>query len=268
MATKIPKPMATKAFSPKDNLIPTSLNTCLRPLSNVTMAIKKPTANMYMGAYFLARSKGLSWIRMSRCTLLKMAKEMVPAITGETTQLATMVLTLPQFTASLETPTAAKPTMAPTMLCVVDTGQPIKLASISQVPAAKSAESIPNTKRSGLSANTPESTMPLRMVEVTSPPAKYAPANSNTMAIKMACLIVRALEPTEVPIALATSFAPTPQAIKKPKAAAMMIKMVPYVVKISMETVPRSYYFASRSSRRLPTRSAVSAMAPILSMVL
>ena len=68
---------------------------------------------------------------------------MVPAMTGDTTQLATIVLTLDQFTASVETPTAAKPTIAPTIECVVDTGQPLKLAIINQVPAASSAESIP-----------------------------------------------------------------------------------------------------------------------------
>ena len=172
IATRIPKPTATSAFSPKDSLIPISLKTCFKPFSKVTMAIKNPTAKIYMGAYFLARSKGLSWIRMFSWTLLKIANEMVPAIRGETTQLSTIVLTLSQFTASLETPTAAKPTMAPTILWVVETGQPIKLASISQVPAASNDESIPKTSRSGLSANTPESTMPLRMVEVTSPPAR------------------------------------------------------------------------------------------------
>ena len=97
---------------------------------------------------------------------------MVPAITGDTTQLATMVLTLDQFTASTETPTAANPTIAPTIECVVDTGQPMKLAIINQVPAARSAESIPKTRRSGESTNTALSTIPFRIVDVTSPPAK------------------------------------------------------------------------------------------------
>ena len=58
--------------------------------------------------------------------------------------------------------------------------------------------------------------MPFLIVEVTSPPAKYAPKNSNIAAIITACLRVIALLPTEVPIALATSFAPIPNAIKKP----------------------------------------------------
>ena len=39
--------------------------------------------------------------------------------------------------------------------------------------------------------------------------------------------MVRAFEPTEVPIALATSFAPMPQAIKNPTVAAVTIKIKP-----------------------------------------
>ena len=41
--------------------------------------------------------------------------------------------------------------------------------------------------------------MPFRIVLVTSPPAKYAPANSKIIAMIIACLMVMALEPTEVP---------------------------------------------------------------------
>jgi hypothetical protein len=40
-------------------------------------------------------------------------------------------------------------------------------------------------------------------------------------AINIACLNVIALLPTDVPIALATSLAPIPKAIKKPAKAAM-----------------------------------------------
>jgi len=71
------------------------------------------------------------------------AKEMVPASTGDTTQLATMVVTRPQLTTSTEMPTAAKPTMAPTIEWVVETGQPLRLATSSQMPAANSADVIP-----------------------------------------------------------------------------------------------------------------------------
>ena len=66
------------------------------------------------------------------------------------------------------------------------------------------------------------STIPFRIVDVTSPPAKKAPRNSKMAAIITACLSVRALEPTDVPMALATSFAPMPHAIKKPRIIAIV----------------------------------------------
>ncbi len=75
--------------------------------------------------------------------------------------------------------------------------------------------------------------MPLRIVLVTSPPARKAPENSKITAMMIACLIVIAREPTEVPMALATSLAPTPQAMKKPKAAAMMSRVIPCSCMIS-----------------------------------
>jgi len=51
----------------------------------------------------------------------------------------------------------------------------------------------------------------LRIVVVTWPPASTAPRNSKTMAMPIACFMVMAPAPTEVPMALARSFAPTPQ---------------------------------------------------------
>ena len=70
------------------------------------------------------------------------------------------------------------------------------------------------------------STIPFLIVEVTSPPARYAPRNSKIAAINIACLNVIALLPTDVPIAFATSFAPIPKAMKKPaKAAIINIKV-------------------------------------------
>jgi hypothetical protein len=60
----------------------------------------------------------------------------------------------------------------------------------------------------------------LRIVDVTSPPASTAPANSKIAATRIACLIVSAFEPTDVAIALATSFAPIPHAMNRPNAAA------------------------------------------------
>ena len=66
------------------------------------------------------------------------------------------------------------------------------------------------------------STIPFLIVEVTSPPARYAPRNSKIAAINIACLNVIALLPTDVPIALATSLAPIPNAMKNPAKAAII----------------------------------------------
>ena len=52
-----------------------------------------------------------------------------------------------------------------------------------------------------------------RTVSVTASPAKNAPANSNTAAMMTACFRVSAREPTLVPMAFATSFAPMFQAM-------------------------------------------------------
>ena len=60
--------------------------------------------------------------------------------------------------------------IAPTMEWVVDTGQPLIVASNSQTPAASKAESMPKTSRSGVMYC--GATMPLLIVSVTSPPAK------------------------------------------------------------------------------------------------
>ena len=69
-----------------------------------------------------------------------------------------------------------------------------------------------------VSATTPASSkgtvkIPFLTVFVTASPAKNAPANSNIAAIITACFNVNAREPTEVPIAFATSLAPIFQAI-------------------------------------------------------
>ena len=139
-----------------------------------------------------------------------------PDTSGDVIQLEAMPPTVPQetFDAPLEINT--NPTIAPTIECVVDTGHPFELAIRSHKPAAKSEESMPIINIFTSSLYIEGSTIPFLIVEVTSPPAKYAPKNSNIAAIITACLRVIALLPTEVPIALATSFAPIPNAIKKP----------------------------------------------------
>src|SRR5690606_35997777 len=118
----------------------------------------------------LALRKGLSVSMISFCTLVNSQKATKPESSGDTTQLETMGATPPQFTASIDTPTAAKPITAPTMEWVVETGQPLVEATNSQVPAANSADIMPSTIRSGVIIDA--STMPLLMVSVTSLPAR------------------------------------------------------------------------------------------------
>ena len=72
---------------------------------------------------------------------------------------------------------------------------------------------MPMTSRSESCPSASASMMPLRIVEVTSPPARKAPRNSNTPAITMAVPTVMAPEPTDFPIEFATSLAPIPQAM-------------------------------------------------------
>src|SRR5699024_9104721 len=139
---------------------------------------------------------------------------------GESTQPPTMFQILLHCTASTPIPTAANPIMAPITVWVVDTGQPLAEAMVSQTAVPRRVESMPYTSKCGVFSSTLLSTMPDLTVWVTSPPAKYAPKNSKIMATIMACLIVNTPEPTEVPMALATSLAPMPQAIKKPNAQA------------------------------------------------
>ncbi|MNJ62373.1 hypothetical protein D3C77_582130 [compost metagenome] len=107
---------------------------------------------------------------ISRCTLMNRPKATSPERNGVITQLATIGPIAPHCTASIEMPTAAKPITAPTIECVVDTGQPREVAISSQVPAASSADIMPSTIRSGVMISA--STMPFLIVSVTSPPAR------------------------------------------------------------------------------------------------
>ena len=111
---------------------------------------------------------------------------MAPPSTGDTTQLATIRVILSQLTASGPMPTAPKPTIAPTMVWVVDTGQPRVDATSSHRPAASRDASITYTSTSGVSVSEEASRMPLRIVFVTCPPARNAPANSKIAAMTTA----------------------------------------------------------------------------------
>ena len=69
--------------------------------------------------------------------------------------------------------------------------------------------------------------IPLRIVLVTCPPATAAPRNSKMAAIMIAVLTVIAPEPTDVPMTLATSLAPIPHVMYKPKMTAKTMNNVP-----------------------------------------
>jgi len=126
--------------------------------------------------------------------------------------------TFSQSTRSTPSATQPKPTTAPTIACVVETGQPKYEAINSHVPAAISAAIIPHARTKAASSpwivtSCCGSNSFLRTVSETFAPTKYAPRNSKIPARMTARLRVRAPDPTDVPMALATSFAPMFQAM-------------------------------------------------------
>ena len=72
----------------------------------------------------MALANGLSAFRINLRILNISTSAITPPSSGETIQLATIWPILPQFTASIPIPAIAKPTIAPTIECVVETGQP------------------------------------------------------------------------------------------------------------------------------------------------
>ena len=141
---------------------------------------------------------------------------------GEAIQLATIETISPQLTGPAPKATSAKPRIPPMIDWPVDTGMPNVDITSRNVPAPTSDASMPMTNRSGWAATTSGLIKPPLMVWVTSPPASQAPRNSKMPAMMTACQMVTAPEPTDVPMALATSLAPMPQAMKKPKTHARM----------------------------------------------
>ena len=140
-----------------------------------------------------------------------MTKANTPAINGDVNHDKTICPIFPQLTTSGPTLTTPNPTIAPTIAWVVETGKPNRVAPTNSVPAAASEPNIPYISWSRSTNDT--SSIPLRTVSVTCPPAKNAPANSKIAATRIAPQTVRAPDPTLVPIALATSLAPIAQAI-------------------------------------------------------
>jgi hypothetical protein len=93
----------------------------------------------------------------------------------------------------------AIPTIAPTMLCVVETGSPSREAKISQMAAAERALSIPAMRSPSAPTKHSGSAIPPAIVLATRLPRETAPKNSHIPATIIAFLSVRAPLPTEVP---------------------------------------------------------------------
>ena len=79
-----------------------------------------------------------------------------------------------------------KPTIAPTIVCVVETGHPLRLAIINHDPAANKEEIIPYISKSKFPVNNSGSITPFLIVCVTPPPARNAPRNSKIAAMRTA----------------------------------------------------------------------------------
>ena len=86
---------------------------------------------------------------MSRWMLNIRTNAISPPTTGEMTQLAAICPIFAHLTASTPIPAMPKPTKAPTIECVVETGQPFNEATNSQMAAASKAAIMPNISISG-----------------------------------------------------------------------------------------------------------------------
>ena len=103
------------------------------------------------------------------------------------------------------------------MTNVVETGNPIFVATVSQVDEPIKAHIMPSMSIAGCCSKADTLRILLRMVSATRDPTRTAPANSITVAISIACFMVREREETDVAKELATSFAPMFQASRKAK---------------------------------------------------
>ena len=170
-----------------------------------------------IGANHLDLAIGSSASRILARTIKNVMNARIPPISGLATHDMTTFLTTSQSISEAlccTSRTNPTPTIPPIIECVVETGSPKRVAIVNQTAAAIIAAMNPNIKSFANASVTRASSarsifrIPFLTVSVTASPAKKAPQNSNTAAIITACLNVKALEPTEVPIALATSLAP------------------------------------------------------------
>ena len=98
--------------------------------------------------------------------------------------------------------TQAMPITAPTMVCVVETGSASFVATSSHAPADASAMVMPSISSDGCCAKQSGFAIPFRIVLPTRPPSSTASAISNIAASTVACRMVSALAPTDVPKAM------------------------------------------------------------------
>jgi len=185
-------------------------------VASVTMPTTPKTMNGDMRTAAGMGSRCPSTVRMMA---LKITNPSTRPARGEMNQLSTIWPIFPQYTDPNPATATPKPATAPTMACDVETGMPNHVARWRQSAAESSALAMPRHSTSGSEASAMGSTMPLRIVFVTSEPTSTAPANSQMPATITAWRRLMDPEPTTGPIELATSLAPMVQAMYRPTAA-------------------------------------------------
>ena len=123
--------------------------------------------------------------RITFTIILNIAKAKTRLKTGEITQLRTTAASWDQLMTVKPPAMIPNPIMAPTIECVVETGNDFQVAKPTQRAAASRAESAPIRATCG-SAIISVDTIPLRMVLVTCDPMKTAPTTFKIPAIKTA----------------------------------------------------------------------------------
>ena len=209
----------------------------MNPLSALYWRARPKTKNVgkaSMGANHCDRFIGSSLSKINFWIITKEKKPMRPPMSGLATHDMTTFLTTSQSMRLVEYLTSKirpTPRIPPMMEWVVETGKPRRVATVNHVAAAIMAAMKPNAmsveKASSMRGSVKSTLrMPFRTVSVTASPAKKAPANSNTAAMITACLRVKAREPTDVPMAFATSFAPMFQAMYAQTTSAKAIRII------------------------------------------
>ncbi|KUP95103.1 hypothetical protein TRIHO_00010 [Tritonibacter horizontis] len=147
------------------------------------------------------------WLEISRWISARSAIASPAPISGDSIQLAAMLLKVIQSTAPKPTAAMLAPMIAPMMLWVVETGAPIQVARLTQSAEAAMAAIIALISTSGALMAAGWISR-CDTVATTSLPPSSAPAVSARAAAMRAAAIGSALAPTAGPMLLATSLAP------------------------------------------------------------